>query len=151
MQTQIAPIRKTRNYLLENISALSTDQLNKIPNGFSNNIIWNIAHIIAAQQGVCYRRAGLPVVVGDDFFEMYKPGSRPEREVTETEIAQIKQFLASTLERLELDYNKGLFKSYTPWTTRYGVDINTIEDAISFLLYHEGLHAGIIMAMKKLV
>lgn len=151
MQTQIAPIRKTRSYLLENISALSADQLNRIPNGFSNNIIWNVAHIVAAQQGVCYRRAGLPVVVGDEFFELYKPGSKPERECTEQEIAYIIQLLASTLERLELDYNKGLLKNYMPWTTRYGVDINNIEDAISFLLYHEGLHAGIIMAMKKLV
>lgn len=151
MQKQIASIRKTRNYLLDAINALSADQFNKVPDGFNNNIAWNVGHIIAAQQGVCYRRADLPVVVGEDFFEMYKPGSRPERAVTTSEIAEIKQFLASTLERLELDYNKGIFTNYTPWTTRYGVEINNIEDAVSFLLYHEGLHAGIIMALKKLV
>lgn len=63
MNKQIEIIRKTRVKLLEMLSDLSTDQLNKIPAGFNNNIIWNLAHLVAAQQGICYLRAGLPMVL----------------------------------------------------------------------------------------
>ena len=65
MTKQIEIIKKTRVSLLELVKDLSTEQLNKIPDGFNNNIIWNLAHMIAAQQGVCYVRAGLAPVVGE--------------------------------------------------------------------------------------
>jgi hypothetical protein len=50
-----------------------------------------------------------------------------------------------------MDYLNNLFASYPPWSTRYGVEITNIDDALQFLLYHEGLHAGIIIAMRKLL
>ena len=28
------------------------EQLNKVPNGFNNNLVWNIGHIIVAQQSL---------------------------------------------------------------------------------------------------
>ncbi len=150
MNPNIEVLRKTRHFALNLIADLSDEQLNKIPEGFGNNIIWNLGHLVAAQEGVCYKRSGAPTNISEEFFQAYKPGSKPEREASAEEIAQIKGLLLSSLDDLERDHAAGKL-IMTPWTTRYGVDINTIEDGISFLQFHEGLHQGYVTALVKLV
>jgi hypothetical protein len=151
MKNQIDTVRKTRGFLLQMLEGLSLEAINHIPDGFANNIAWNIGHLIAAQQGVCYKRAGLPAVVSDTFFDMYKPGSKPERAITAEELEEIKILSHTTLEQLEADYEKGLFNNYTTWTTRYGVELTTIEEAMQFIQYHEGLHTGYVMALRRVL
>ncbi|MBL7931735.1 MAG: DinB family protein, partial [Bacteroidia bacterium] len=133
------------------VSALSLEQLNKVPQGFKNNIAWNVGHLVAAVQGVCYGRSGLPMNVEQSFFDMYKPESKPERDITAEELETIKDLMFSTLDTLEADYEKRIFGGFTPFKTRTGVQLNSIEDAITFLLFHEGIHTGVIMSQRKLV
>jgi hypothetical protein len=151
MEEKIEVIRKVRLYLLDKIKELTTEQLNNIPDGFSNNIAWNLGHLVAAQQGVCYARAGLPVAVDNDFFDAYKPGSKPVAVISAEEIEIIKAKLFDTLPVFLADHNKGLFDNYPLWTTRYQVELGTIEEAVSFIYYHDGYHAGIIFALAKIV
>jgi hypothetical protein len=151
MSKQIEIIRKTRSFLLDHLKDLTTEQFNKVPDGFNNNIIWNLAHLIAAQQGVCYIKAGLTPRLDDEFINTFKSGTKPERTFTEAEIENIKSLLFTTLDQLEDDYNGGIFSNYTPWTVRYGVEFTSIDDAITFLPFHEGLHSGFTTALKRLV
>ena len=151
MTRQIADIKKIRNFLLEGIKDLSADQLNKIPAGFNNNIIWNLGHMIAAQQGICYRRAGAKPVISDDFWERFRTGSKPANTVEPAEIENIKTLFLSTIDQLESDVRTPVFDNYTPWNTRYNVEITSINDAVGFVPFHEGLHLGTIMSLKKLV
>lgn len=151
MHPQIETIRKTREALLNLIKDLTVEELNEIPAGFNNNIIWNLAHLTAAAQGVCYLRAGLKLKIEEKYFLPFKPESKPEQFVCAEEVETIKQMLFSTLNQLEADYQQNVFANYIPWTTRYGVDIKNIDDAISFLPFHEGMHLGYIMALKRVV
>jgi hypothetical protein len=50
---QIENIKTLRTTLLTLVENLTINQLNEVPEGFNNNIIWNLAHLTAAQQGVC--------------------------------------------------------------------------------------------------
>jgi len=52
--------------LLENYSLA---QLNTIPEGFSNNLIWNAGHVIASQQKLIYALSGLPMKISDAFLK----------------------------------------------------------------------------------
>jgi len=151
MKAQIETIRKTRSFLLEQLKSLGTELINQIPEGFNNNIIWNLGHMIAAQQGMCYKRAGLPTIIGEDFWEKFRTGSKPQEPLNEQEITNIKDLLFTTLDKLEADLNNNIFGNYTTWTTRYGVEIGSIDAALEFLPFHEGLHSGTIFTMKKLV
>ena len=151
MTKSIEIIKKTRIHLLSQVSELSIEQLNKIPAGFNNNIAWNMGHMVGTQQGICYKRAGLDTVVGEVFFETYKPGTKPDKFIDEQQIETIKELFISTLDRFEADYENNLFANYTPWTTRSGVDLGSIEDVLSFLPFHEGLHTGYIWALKRVV
>jgi len=107
--------------------------------------------MIAAQQGMCYKRAGLPTIIGEDFWEKFRTGSKPQEPLNEQEITNIKDLLFTTLDKLEADLNNNIFGNYTTWTTRYGVEIGSIDAALEFLPFHEGLHSGTIFTMKKLV
>ena len=131
------------------VKDLSLEQLNKVPAGFNNNIIWNIAHLVASQQGLCYMRAGLPVVLDEKFVGAYKSGTKPEQEVSSEQVEEIKKMLFSTLDRLETDYKNGVFTQYTAFQTRYDIEIASVDGAIDFLIFHEGLHMGYIMALKR--
>ncbi|WP_374951226.1 DinB family protein [Mucilaginibacter sp.] len=148
---QIDIIRQPRLKIIEIIKHFSLEQLNQIPDGFSNNIIWNLGHMIAAQQGICYKRTGLETWVNDTFFQAYKPDTKPNGLVDADGLQEIVTLLSSSLDQLKLDYKKGIFDNYPTWTTRYGVEIAGIDDAINFLPFHEGLHIGYVMAIRKLV
>ncbi len=87
--TITATSRTMVSKILENHSL---EQLNKIPEGFSNNLIWNIAHIVVTQQLLVYKLSGLPMIVSDEMVEKYKKGTKPEQEVTQAEVDEIKIF-----------------------------------------------------------
>lgn len=144
-------LKNPRKLILEILKDYTIEQLNKIPEGFNNNIIWNLGHMIASQQGLCYKRAGLEAVVSEDFFNTYKSGSKPERSISQEEYDELKELFFTTLDKLEDDYKAGIFGNYTPVMTRYNVEISSVDEAIGFLPFHDGLHIGYIMSLKKLV
>lgn len=151
MDKLIDNVKQVRVSFIESINGLSVAELNEIPEGFNNNIVWNMAHLVAAQQGISYLRAGLETVVDKDYYLAYTGGTKPNGIVTEEGIAHIKTLMISTLDQFKTDYHHQLFGNYKGWTTRYGVDLNSIEDAAAFLPFHEGLHLGYIMALKRVI
>jgi hypothetical protein len=151
MTKLIEMIKMPRLGLIKLADELTIEQLNKVPLGFNNNIAWNLAHLIAAQQGVCYRRAGVNMVIDDAFFMTYKPDTKPERYIDSAEMEIIKSLLVSTIDQFETDLENNIFADYVPWTSRYGVEINNINEALNFLPFHEGLHLGYIWALRRAV
>ena len=136
MDKQFEIIRSTRKYLLSFTEDLSIEELNYIPATFNNNIIWNLTHLISAQQNVCYARAGLDVVIDKTLFNAYKPETKPSGYVDAEGVRLVKELFTSTINRLEEDYRNNVFDNYTAWTNRYGVTHNSIEDTINFLIFH---------------
>lgn len=151
MQKQFEIILKLRTWLIDFTNDLSVEELNTIPAGFNNNIAWNLAHLVSTQQNLCYRMSNVPAVVDDAFIDRFKPGTKPEGDMTAAEIDGVRRLLISLVNRMEDDYNKGVFTSYNLFKNRYGIDINSTEDAIKLVVMHEGLHTGYIMALKRTV
>ena len=145
-------VQKTiREILLKILDHHSLEQLNKIPSGFNNNLIWNIAHCIASQQVLVYKLSGLPMMITDEMVDKYKNGSRPERDVTEAELGEIKILLFDTINKTITDYNNGIFKTYNEYTTSIGFNLKNTEEAIVYNNFHEGLHLGIMMTIRKFI
>ncbi|MBM3402907.1 MAG: DinB family protein [Bacteroidetes bacterium] len=151
MKTKLDLIRRIRFNALELVSGLTVQELNRIPEGFNNNIIWNLGHLIAVQEGIFYLRGKLELNIEQEFFNSFKNGSRPERVIHLEEIENIKSLLFSSLDQFESDLKKNAFHDYPLWTTGMGIQINSIEEAINFLPVHEGLHLGHIMAYKRII
>lgn len=151
MHQQIDKIKKVRSFLLKLVEEKSLEQLNAIPDGFNNNILWNLGHLVASQQGLCYVRANLTPVVEESFLAKYRPSTKPEGFAGQEEVDLIRSLLFSTLDKLEVDFQNHIFTNYTAFTTRYDVTISSVEEAIDFLFFHEGLHLGVVMSLCKLV
>jgi len=50
-----------------------------------------------------------------------------------------------------LDYQNGLFEGYKEYTTSIGFNLKSAEEAMVYNNFHEGLHVGVMMAIKKFI
>ena len=130
----------------------SLEDLNKIPPGFSNNIIWNIGHIVATQQVLVYKLSGLDTMVSDALIQKYRKGTKPESFVSQEDVDEIKGLLFKTIEQTHKDYLNGAFENFQEYTvSTTGNTLRKVDDALQFALFHEGLHIGYIMALLRVV
>ena len=151
METEFKTTRASREIYSRFFNNYTLEQLNKIPEGFSNNLIWNIGHIVVSQQMLVYLGSGNEAMVSQELIKKYMRGTRPEADATQAEADEIKSLLFTTIEKAEEDYKNGLFTSYTERKTELGFTLQSIEDAITFNNYHEAIHLGIMMAIRKFV
>jgi len=151
MNLQFEITKLNRNILLGLTKNLSLSQYNFIPKGFKNNIAWNLGHILVTQQLLVHKLSNIDCVVDVDTIKKFGKGSVPQTDYTLEEIEALKaQFLTSVDITSDL-YDKDTFKTFNVYPTSLGYTINTVEEAIAFSNYHEGIHLGIIIALKKLV
>lgn len=81
----------------------------------------------------------------------YQNGSIPTGNTTQAEVDEIKSLLISTMNQTILDFEKGIFKEYTPYETKTGFSLQNLNDAIEFNNYHEGIHLGFMMKIKRFI
>ena len=143
--------RTSRKVLSQFLESHTLEQLNKVPHGFNNNLIWNIAHIIVVQQMLVYNLSGLPMMVSEDMIAKYKRGTKPESDVAPEEVDAIQSLLFETINRTKADFNEKIFKSYQEFTSMSGFTMRNAEDAMAFNYYHEGMHIGMMMSIRKFI
>ena len=142
-------ILKNRRLLSKFLEKFSLDQLNTVPKGYRNSIFWNVAHTVVTQQLLVYGLSNRPLLVDSDLVKTYKKDTKTVHEATEEELALVKTLLFSTIEQTKTDYDNGIFNNFTPYTTSLNVTLSTVDEAIRFNTFHEGIHLGYILAMKN--
>jgi len=140
-----------RNNTLKRVETLSTEQLNRIPEGHNNNIIWHIGHMMASQQTLCYGRSGATPNLTTAFIEKYRKGTSPKGWDQPVTLEEIKPLFIATAEVFESDYKSGKFKAYEAYTTAAGATLTNIDEAITYSYGHENLHYGNILTLIKIV
>jgi len=55
----------------------------------------------------------------------------------------------TVLDQTEKDLEAGIFKTYQEYPTSTGYVITSVQDALNFNNFHEGIHLGYILALKK--
>ncbi|MBB6240420.1 hypothetical protein HDC90_005096 [Pedobacter sp. AK013] len=144
-------IINSRKAFIKLIDTLTIEELNKIPDGYNNNIIWNFGHIVVSTQTLCYVRTGvLKDAALVKFNEYYKKDTKPSYTVTEEEVAELKAIALESIERIKEDYANGKFSSIPPFlTATYGVQLNSIEEILITTIGHDNVHFGYAAALKK--
>lgn len=151
MKTQFNILKKSRAVTLKTISGFTLEQIHIIPDGFKNNIVWNVAHLVVTQQLLHYKLSGLNCLCPSDLIKAHTKGTFPTKTFTQKEFDEVLRLFIDLPKTLEKDYSAGVFKEYNEYQTSVGFVLDSIDTAISFNNYHEALHLGIIMALKKLV
>lgn len=149
MNTHFYILKKSRALLMKELEGLTLDDLHKIPEGFKNNIAWNVAHLVVTQQLLHYKLSGLNPLCSDELIEAHRKGTVPTKTFTAEEFEELKELLIGLPDTLEEDFNAGIFQNYTEYPTSTGVVLDSINIAIPFNNFHEGIHYGIIRSIKK--
>jgi len=151
MNIPLTHLGKARALFLKIIDGLTLEQVNAIPKGHRNSIAWNLAHLVVTQQLLCYKLSGLPCAVPEDMIQRFQKGTVPSKAISQQNFEDIKSLFVALPLALEKDLEAGVFKNYTPYTTSVGIVLSNIEEALSFNAFHEGIHLGVVLSLKKLV
>lgn len=145
--------RKSRENYLKILDSFTSDHLNTVPIGFNNNIIWNIAHVVATYEILCYKLNNIPMHLDALFVDEYKKGTHPQKMVDDTFIQSLKKTMMEQLDWIENDYKNGVFPIQVPkpYMTSFNFELKSIEDIVAFNNVHESLHMGIVMSLRKFI
>lgn len=151
METQLAIQLHNRKIFHYYLKQLSLDKLNKIPEGFNNNIIWNIAHTMVTHQLLMYKISGHQMHIPIEWVKLFAKDTKPERYFKADEVKLIDAALFSTYDQFEKDLANDLFNDFKPYQTSTNMVLDSVETTQSFLLFHDGIHLGSVLALAKLV
>ncbi len=144
-------LKQDRTLIYGAVKKLSPEAYLLIPPGFDNNIIWNVGHIVVVQQLLHYKLCNLETYVSEEQIAMFRTGTSPADWSYEPDMAELLELLNELPTKFEADYGANKFQAFQGYTTRTGINLKTIEDAIAFNNFHEGLHLGAILALRNLV
>lgn len=139
-----------RSYLLKVVDGLSPEQLTTIPSGFSNNILWNLGHIAWAQGVFTWELCGKTPPVPKAYHDLFKNGTSPADWTETPDAAEVLQLLASLNQQAVDAETTGELENRKPFSMGKLL-IETNDDATMFNLWHEGIHLGMILSLKRLV
>jgi len=123
-----------------------------VPPLWRNNLRWHVGHLAVTPRGLTRGLLGRPIGVEEENRNWFGKGSSPaewgERELPTIE-ALVEDMLAiipTLFDELEKEANAPF---PTPYPTSVGVTLRTPSEALAFSLGHDGLHLGLIMALKR--
>lgn len=141
----------SRGYLRTIIHKLSDEQLVIVPEGASNNVLWNLGHLTLSHAGLAYGPCGLESPVPENYGELFKSGTSPANWDEAPSVSEVQEQFKGVHERMKEDYRNGAFDGFKPRELMAGITLDNIEQALGFNLIHEGVHIGALISICKLM
>ncbi len=151
LQVYLSNHLQIRRNILRLIDGLSWEQLTLVPPHLNNNVLWNAGHIVAVHELLTYALGGHRMPSEKAFIGRYRPGSRPGPESEQADLDYIRAELLAATPRIQNDYRELDWSDFQPYTTKLGVEVRDIEQAINFNTLHEALHFGTMQAIRSWV
>ena len=142
---------KARENIAGLLAPFTLAQLNTVPAGFNNNLIWNAGHVIATCELLTYGLAGKPTPSDRAFIDRYRKGTRPEAPAGQAEADRIVAGLNGGHRQLAEAIENEDWGGFKRYATSFGVTVGTLGEALSFNNLHEAMHLGTMIALRKLV
>lgn len=142
-------IRQTRRSLDALMAPLAPEVWTRVPDGFSNSVLWNVGHVVVTLELLTYGLAGLDLQVPASMVAAFRKGTSPAGWDEAPDSEAVRDHLHASPDRLEADLRAGRFEAYREYRTTPGVVLSGVDDALTFDLYHEGLHLGAVLALRR--
>ena len=144
-------LRKTRRALLAVADGVPPEAWTETPAGFSNNVLWNVGHVAVTADLLTYGLAGLDVPAPPEAVAAFRKGTSPAGWTTPPDAEATRALFAGGIDRLEADLEAGRFDGapFRSYTTTPGVTLASVDEALAFDLFHEGIHTGSVLALRK--
>jgi len=143
-------LRFTRVYTLKVLGSVSKEAVDVIPAGFNNNILWNAGHVLGAYEQLLYANTGDAGKLPKEFVDFFKGGTKPgDWQAEPPSYEEIVTLLEQQVEQVISTYEGRLDEIISKEMKLGSFEIKTVRDMISFNIFHEGLHAGLINGLKR--
>ena len=147
-------LRFVRENTIGHVAEMNDETALFIPEGFNNNIKWNLGHIYVVQEKFAFHLTGEKMTMPNHFAELFTTGTKPadwEEQVSPT-IRELIGLLENQVNRIEQTLEFRMKEAIEqPYNTSTGLTLSTVEELISFCLYHEGMHFDTIKLIKRII
>ena len=113
--------------------------------------MWNAAHLLATHQTLLYTFSDTKELLDGSFIKKYSKGTKPDESIDLEDLQYVLTHLLPSLDQSMEDYDSSTFGTYKPLKTSFGSTINSIEDAIHYIVLHEAMHFGQMKMIEKLL
>lgn len=139
-----------RQNTLDELQSVTEQQSIDIPPHFRNNIKWHAGHIYVIHEKFAFQLANERS--DERFVPLFNTGTSPAQwsQYVPT-LDDIIVLLHEQTKRIEATLSSKMDASISPYTTSKGLHITTVEQLLSFALYHEAMHCNMIKAFKQLL
>lgn len=146
-------LKFVRNQTINFVSKLNDQDAQIIPIGLNNNIKWNLGHIYVVQERFAFLQTGREVNMPESFESLFAPGTKPVNWGSDVpEMADLLKLLTEQMTRIETKLPIVLKEEVKqPYVTSKGLKLTTVEQFLSFCLYHEGMHFAAIKNILSLI
>lgn len=141
-------IELTKSYFIKNVDGIQEDLANIQPEGFNNNILWHIGHVLTTTESLVFgfpkKSSHLPA----NYMELFARGTKPaDWQGDVPSVSVLSSQLKEQVTRLkEIPADKLTVKLKEPFLGQ-----ETVGELVNFALFHENLHLGHIQAMKRVI
>ncbi|MDT2046257.1 MULTISPECIES: DinB family protein [Bacillaceae] len=146
-------LETVRSITLNVLSTVTEEEGLLTPNGFSNNIVWNLGHIAYIQEKLIFELAGQKNQLPASYEQLFAAGTRPSQwEEEPPTLTQLQEELTVQTERIK-EFIPAHFdmKLAKPFTNKAGISFDHVGSTFLFSFYHEGMHVETIKQIKKAV
>ena len=146
-------LKFTRSYTLGRLKNSVDTAWDTQPKGFNNTICWNAGHVFVTMETLIKAAVDTYEIAHPEWVPLFKKGSSPanwERNIPSKDeiLTALKEQPERAMEALKGSLSNSLNEpiSIGPMHT-----METVEAVVQFILWHEGVHAGIINSMNIVV
>jgi hypothetical protein len=130
------------------IEAVDPSIVDIMPDNFINTIHWHVGHILLVQDRLTLRLIGKEIGFPEEYTAWFGNGTKPADWTTQPPAVYfLLQELKDQTERLQKQLAGNLAEKLTIPFLQY----ETLEESLGYSLYHEGVHQGYLMGLKRAI
>ena len=141
--------RITRFHMMRELEGLTDEQMLHIPDGREDNIIWNVGHLLCSISRLTYVFSGHPLPIPEGYLAMFGKDTSARDWKADPDVEAVLHRFVELATQIEYDYRNEIFKDYKALQIVPDDNIASIEEAIAFHCFHEGLHIGKVLTIKE--
>jgi uncharacterized damage-inducible protein DinB len=142
-----------RSLTMKAFKSIPENKLDVIPDGAANNLRWHLGHIYTAQSLLISKFAGYETNLPNNYITFFAPKTAPVNWTKEPpKINEIRTLLEQQPEEVERILKGRVDEQLKkPFLTGTHGEFTTVQEIVTFAIYHEGHHLGAINALKRIV
>lgn len=137
-----------RNWTIDYLKSVPTENLDRIPSGHNNTIRWNVGHILVGWDHSIFTILAKDRQLPDSYHTLFPRGSYPDSNIEKlphiNELIKLLETQVSAIEEAcsgKLDH-----KLDNPF-----LGMTTLGEMVLFHINHESLHMGVIKSMNQIL